>query len=187
MKTKFLLTFIFIGFSITLFAQGEKLNQNDSNGKKDGKWIVYLDANWKETKGKEGAVYYRYTYYDHGVNIFPMGPCGKKNWKLTTPSADSTKSSEPKMLNGEYKWYDDKGKLVSTHVLKDGEYVSCKEYHSNGNVSQFFDYTRQYKAEPHTYCVILYDKDGKQSKFFVMRNGPKGWILYPGSEDDLKK
>jgi hypothetical protein len=72
---------LFLVVSLLSYSQTVKLNQLDSAGKKDGKWIVWLDADWKKIDDSTKAVYCRYTYYGHGTNIYPMGPCGKKNWK----------------------------------------------------------------------------------------------------------
>jgi len=54
----------------------------DSNGKKDGKWILYFDAKGDKVKDSTTAVYWRYTYYDHGVHIYPMGGFIGKNGKI---------------------------------------------------------------------------------------------------------
>jgi hypothetical protein len=95
----------FIFFSIALclslfsISQTEKLNQLDEKGKKHGKWVVYLDENWDKLKDSTKALYYRYNYFDHGVSLYPMGPCGKKGWKLEQPQGAT---SQNKMLNGTY-------------------------------------------------------------------------------------
>lgn len=67
--------FLFLGLTLNSLAQTEKLNQLDPNGKKEGKWIVYLDDYWNKVDSSK-ASYYRFTWYDHGVNIHPMGTGG---------------------------------------------------------------------------------------------------------------
>jgi|JI10StandDraft_1071094.scaffolds.fasta_scaffold1614565_1 antitoxin component YwqK of YwqJK toxin-antitoxin module len=150
MKTKSILTILLVTLTTFIFSQ---TNQLDANGKKDGKWTVYLDKDWKKVDDSTKAVYRRYTYFDHGTNIYPMGPCGGKGYKLE----GDTKS---KILNGEYKWYDGKGKLSSVHIFKDGEYVSCKEYFPTGELSQHFDYTKKCEGQTHGWTVLIYDKKG---------------------------
>lgn len=150
MKTKSILTILLLTLTTFIFGQ---TNQLDANGKKDGKWTVYLDKDWKKVDDSTKALYRRYTYFDHGTNIYPMGPCGGKGYKLE----GDTKS---RILNGEYKWYDGKGKLSSVHVFKDGEYVSCKEYFPTGELSQHFDYTKKCEGQPHGWTVFIYDKKG---------------------------
>lgn len=155
------LFFLSVALCLSLFAvsQSEKLNQLDDKGKKHGKWIIYLDNNWDKLKDSSKAVYFRYNYYDHGTSLYPMGPCGKKGWKLEVITPPG--STPGKFLNGEYKWYDTKGKLTSVHVLKNGEYVSCKEYYPTGELNQHFDYTKKCKGEVHGWGVYIYDKTGK--------------------------
>lgn len=157
MKKLFLLSIALL-LPVLSFSQDEKLNQLDEKGKKHGKWVIYLDKNWFKLKDSAKAVYYRYNYYDHGTSLYPMGPCGKKGWKLETTPAAGTPS---KFLSGEYKWYNKKGGLSSVHVLKDGMYVSCKEYYSTGELNQHFDYTKKCKGEVHGWGVYIYDKTGK--------------------------
>jgi len=104
------------------------------------------------------AIFCRYTYFDHGINVYPMGPCGGKDYKLeSTTSSDNPRI---KLLDGEYKWYDGKGKLSSVHVFKNGEYVSCKEFYSSGELNQYFDYTKKCEGQPHGWIVYIYDKKG---------------------------
>src|SRR5688572_16648953 len=100
-KIFLLLAFITAGFALQ--AQTAAINQVDENGEKNGKWIVYWDENWDQVDSAS-ATYIRYTYYDHGVNLYPMGSAGGNKFKLEKPGED-------KLLHGEYKWYDGKGKL----------------------------------------------------------------------------
>ena len=53
-------------------AQEEKINSLDENGKKDGKWIVWLDARWKVVNDSSHASYYGYNYFHHGENSFTV-------------------------------------------------------------------------------------------------------------------
>ena len=56
---------------IPVYCQTEKINQFDNQNKKNGKWIVYLDQKWNKVDSSK-AIYYRYTWYDHGINIHPI-------------------------------------------------------------------------------------------------------------------
>lgn len=153
---KNVLIFLLVVVTIVSFGQTEPLNQFDKDGKKNGKWVVYLDKNWDKVKDSASSVFFRFNYFDHGTSIYPMGPCGGKNYKLVI-IGDSTS----KLLNGEYKWYNAKGQLSSVHVLKNGEYISCKEYYSTGQLNQHFDYTKKCKGQIHGWVVYVYDKQGK--------------------------
>ena len=145
--------------STIIVAQTDTLNQFDPNGKKHGKWIVYLDQNWDKVKDSTKASFIRYTFFDHGKNIYPMGPCGGKNYKLTNFSTVSN-DKRIKLLDGEYKWYNEKGNLSSIHVFKNGEYIFCKEYYPSGEINQHFDYTKKCEGQEHGWTVYIYDKKG---------------------------
>ena len=179
MKTN-LYTLLLISFTLTAFSQNNLLNQKDSLGKKHGKWLVYWDSNWKELKDSSQSVYHRYTVYDHGENIYPMGSCGAKGWKL-----ESTGNPSTKLLDGAYKWYNSKGQLSSEHLFKNGEYLDCKEYSSDGKLNQHFAYSKIYKDKPNTYGIYQYSKGN--TKYYIMCKGPNGWAFYPCSADDMPK
>jgi hypothetical protein len=153
MKTLLLSAILLFVFATALFAQPAPVNQFDAWGKKDGKWTVYLDKDWGKTTDSTSALYFRYTWYDHGINVYPMGPCGGKNYKLETATAG-------KLLNGEYKWYDGKGRLSSVHVFESGKYISCKEFFPTGELSQHFDYTKKCDGQPEGWTVFCYNKKG---------------------------
>ena len=155
---KILLLSLTLFLSLLSISQTEKLNQLDDKGKKHGKWIIYLDKNWNKLKDSSEALYHRYNYYDHGVSLYPMGPCGKKGWKLESKPVHGSAS---KFLDGGYKWYDGNGKLFSEHILKNGIYVSCKEYFPTGELYQHFDYTKKCKGDIHGWGAFVYDKNGK--------------------------
>lgn len=148
-----IILFFLLIASVICFGQSGKLNQLDGNGKRDGKWILYLDKDWRKVDDSTKARYMRFTYYEHGTNIYPMGPCGGKNYKLES-------AVKSKLLDGEHKWYDGKGRLSSVHVFKNGDYVSCKEYYKTGELSQHFDYTKKCEGQPHGWTVYIYDKKG---------------------------
>lgn len=157
------LTVSFLLLVTTFFyGQEDSLNKLDANGKKHGKWIVWLDKDWKLAKDSMTAVYFRYNYWDHGANLYPMGNYGG-SYKLQIVSEDSNiKKGNAKLLDGEYKWVNDKGHKFSDHLLKDGVYVWWKEYHKNGNLETHFDYTLKCNGgHPHSSSIYTYNKKGK--------------------------
>ena len=138
----------------------DKLNQMDSVGKKDGKWVVYLDKQWKEVKDTAKAIYYRYTYYDHGTNLYPMGPMEK-----TLENAPQYNGKKI-LLNGEYKWLDKSGKAKFILVLKEGWFISYREFDKSGTLRSYFDYTKKWKGEVYTWRMTVYKKNGSVVNFF---------------------
>jgi antitoxin component YwqK of YwqJK toxin-antitoxin module len=85
----------------------------------------------------------------------------KKELEVEASDGSGEMRGKVKVLDGEYKWTNDKGKTSSVHVLKNGEYVSCKEYYSSGELEQFFDYTKKCAGEIYGWCLFIYDKTGK--------------------------
>jgi hypothetical protein len=155
---KVILFFVMLCLGSITYSQNEFLNQFDSNGKKHGKWIVWLDKNWKLAKDSMSADYFRYNYFNHGNSCNPMGPWGGKGNRLEG-QANPVKKGNAVMLSGEYKWYNSKGELISEHVLKDGWYVSFKEYFpSTGKLQTFFDYTQHDRGQNYIYSIETYNK-----------------------------
>ncbi len=159
MKTIFILSVILLSFT-SAYGQAEPLNQLDNAGKKDGKWILYLDYKGDKVKDSVDAAYWRFTYYDHGVHIYPMGGFISKNGKIES-TGDKEQTNKIKMLDGEYKCFDNKGHLQFIHVFKNGNYVSYKEFYPSGELHTYFDYTEHYEAQPHSWYMYTYDKTGK--------------------------
>jgi len=161
MKKTFLITCLL--FTLSVFSQ-EPINQRDAAGKKHGVWIVWLDTDWKLAKDSTSAAYYRYNYFNHGANIYAMGPWGGKNTKMEGIPNSVVKKGNAKRLDGVYKWYNSKGQLVSEHVLKDGWYVSFKEYFpATGQLQTFFDYTKHDGGDEHSYLMTIYNKKGEKT------------------------
>jgi len=102
-----------------------------------------------------------------------MGQCGGHNWKLKGKTNDDLTIS---LLDGEYTWTTKKGILSSIHVFDKGEYVSCKEYYKNGQVHQFFDYTKKWEGQEHSWHVSIYDKKGKvRSEYYMKKDANGKW------------
>lgn len=139
--------------------QTEQLNKFDSTGKKVGKWIVYLDGKWKKVKDSTEAIYCRYTWFDHGVDIVQAGFINK-HLKLY-PADSNIQKGKPKLLDGEYHWIDKRARPIRILVLKQGEFISIKGFYKSGNLQEFVDFTKKWKGQPHTYRWYLYDKKGK--------------------------
>ena len=161
------------------FTQSDTLNQHDEKKKKNGWWIVYLNKNWKQVKDTSQALYFRFNFFDHGANVYPMGTSGKSSWKLEAENTDADNDgARIKRLDGVYKWYDSKGILHSEHIFKEGQYVSCKEYFNSGLVSQHFDYSKKCKRQIHGWCVSVFDQKGKLLQESCMCKNKSGmWIL----------
>jgi hypothetical protein len=159
MKKQLFLLFL-LGITATAFSQN--LNEYDNKGQKHGKWVRYLDKYWKVLEDSSKAVYFRYTFYDHGLNVHPMGPAASKGYTMVFVG-DSSKQNQKgiKILDGEYYWYDTENKLRFVHVLKNGVYLFYKEYYKTGELATLFDYTRHAREQPWSWYCLTFDKQGK--------------------------
>lgn len=147
------------------------------NGKeKQGPALVYLDAAWFKVKDSTKAAYCRYTYFEKGQDIYPMGPRDRK-WTLKHSGDETRMPCGAKLLNGEYVWVDKKGRTRSIDHFDAGHYVKYQWFYKSGQINQVFNYREHWRDEAHTYQVKLYSKTGRE-KIYYMRKGPNGWLLY---------
>jgi hypothetical protein len=153
---KAILSLVFVLFTLSLFSQ-ETINQFDANGKKHGKWIVWLDKDWHLAKDSMSAVYFRYNYFINGRSMYPMGPMGGK---FEANPNSKVKKGNALLLDGEYKWFYKNGNVRFVNVLKDGWYISYKEYRSDGTLESFFDYTEHDRGQQYSWSMSIYDKKG---------------------------
>jgi hypothetical protein len=173
MKTIFSLLIILCAFSS--FAQEDKINQRDDKGEKHGKWIIWLDDNWAHTDSAK-AVYKRYTYYEHGSNVYMMGPIKSKKGRLECSTNNIAQAGKIVLLDGEYKSYNEKGKLSIVFLIEDGWFVKYTEYRSDGTLDQIFDYTKHYEDQEHSWLMQGYKKDGSLKwEYYIRRNADGTW------------
>ncbi len=94
------------------------------NGRKDGDWIEYLNADWSEEVPKESCVYYRIVSYKNG---FPVGLV-KDYYKSGSPQSEEYLISGPYLENGIRpkdkshgltKRFDEKSNLISEWMYYD--------------------------------------------------------------------
>lgn len=171
----------FVLLALTARAPAQ-LNQYDAQHKKHGPWLVYLNSWWKEVSDSTRATYRKYTWYDHGENLYPMGP-RDKHWKLVHKDSSDADSSRIRLLNGAYTWIDKKGVTRGIDVFRKGQYVLYKWFYPSGKLNQVFDYTKKWKGQEHTWLASEYDRQGRV-KHFAMRKGPQGWLFYPTSSEE---
>jgi hypothetical protein len=176
-KTYYLLLFFlppFAGFGQVA------MNQYDNAGKKNGQWIEYLNSQFRVLKDSVGATYWAYNYYDHGVNNnrLPTGNEWKKNDSLYHASSSTDfLATGIQALNGKYKWYDKKRRLLSEDSFADGVHLWSKTY-DGGMLVLLYDFTQTYNGDPMTYLIEAYEDDGLAVRYY-WRNGPDGWQAYP--------
>jgi len=154
------------------------IDQYDSAGNKNGQWVEYLNSRFKVLKDSAGAAYWAYNYYDHGVNNNRLTFEWKKNDSLShvTKSTDFMQSGV-QALDGKYKWYDKKRRLLSEDSFDQGVHRWSKIY-DDGLLVLLYDFTQTFNGDPLTYLIEAYEDDGVAIKYY-WRNGPEGWQAYP--------
>ena len=170
-----IITFLLITKIGLVHSQG--INESDKDGKKHGRWIVYLDEFWAKCDSSK-ALYKRFTVYDHGINLYPMGTCGSKGWTL---KGNVNSGSGISILDGEYSWYDKQSRIFSTHVLQNGNYVDYKEFFTDGKLQQHFEYLKRYQDQENTWLITIYSKKGTVKQQLYMVKDAKG--RWPMSKD----
>jgi hypothetical protein len=176
MKHKILFLLLF-GFTSFIHTQ-EKINQLDENGKKHGKWKVYLETKaWKAIDDSTKAEYYKFTYYDHGINLYPMGPCGKADYTLIVPGGETSEKGRLKPVHGEYKWIDKKGRISSIQIFDKGNYLHAMEYRKSGALEQHFDYTKKAEGQNHGWTLFQYNKKGQLYGTYLFSKKDGKWAL----------
>jgi hypothetical protein len=161
----------------------------DSKGKKQGKYKRYLDKYWKVLDDSSNAVYFRYTYYDHGLDVRPFGQGGaNKLWKMKTV-VDTAAQKGIKILDGDYRWHDPKGRLMYWHVLKNGDYLLYKEFYETGELSALYDYSKHAEGQELSFHLTTYDKKGNVTSEGYIKKDKKGkWsTLDPDCEETQVK
>jgi hypothetical protein len=164
-------------FLCCIIFSNAQINKLDAKGKKHGKWKCYLDKYWNVLEDSTNATYYNYTFYEAGVSSHAMGLGGKnKLWKMRT-TVDTSAQKGIKILNGDYRWHDYKGRLMYWHIFQDGVYVSYKEYYETGELYKFFDYTKHAEGKPWSWYLIEYNKDGSiKNEGFAKKDANGNWL-----------
>jgi len=177
------LLLIFALNSILIFVQPAKSQTSYIDN--DKKTIEYLNANWKVVPDKRDAVFLRYVSFPERKEIFYSS---KK--RLESDSSTIIKSIDGIIiLNGEYKWYDKKDRLMFHDKYENGERVWGKTYiwgifgkrHKGKSIHEYFDYTKKYDNQPNTFYSEMYDKKGNKTMWYL-RQGKKGYKYYSATE-----
>lgn len=145
---------------VTVAAQNDTLNRHDAEGRKHGKWILYLDGLGAKVNDSTQAELYRYTWYDHGTHLQPMGHFTNKQGKVLKNGQELDLSGPAQLLDGEYKCYNKDKHLKFIHQFNKGEYISYKEFYVTGELQSHFDYMKHADGQPQSWLLTVYKKDG---------------------------
>lgn len=172
-------TYLFVfcmGFSILAHSQ-DTINRFDSTGKKHGTWVVYWNANWKEISDSNKAAYARYTYFENGKDLQPIGSC-EKSWTLVQTKGNNQQNSRIKQLDGVYTWSNSKGTTRCIASFKSGFCLYYKWYYPSGSPQYTIEYMEKWHKQPHSYLISSYDKSGIVTYSYWCKR-KNGWELVP--------
>lgn len=172
MKSNIVLTILVIFSSVNSFSQSDTLNQLDSNGKKTGWWIAYLDENLKVLKDSVGATHCMYNYYRRNIFLYRFGEgLGKEKVPVIFPENDTLKIGNYTLLNGTYIRKYKSGNIRSVLTASAGFMTNFKKYYPTGALEYEIIVSKKCGA-PIQHCIMAYNKDGS-SKYAARTKVPK--------------
>lgn len=124
MKNSKLISSILILVAFTVFSFSCKKNQY-VDGKKEGKWIEYLDVNFRKEVTKDSSIYYRVVEYENG---YPKGLAKDYFTKSNKLQSEMFLISGPYLQNverpydkikGIIKYFDEQTGKISDHMYYD--------------------------------------------------------------------
>lgn len=155
----------------------DTLNKYDVNKHRTGYWVEYLNKNLLPAENKKEAVFYRYAYFENGIEIFP-------NWVggIYAPSntilkfEDRThlaKKDTVVLLNGKHQVYNKMGVLIGEDYYTNGMLKYSKNYYKNGQLSEYVDYRKKYNQIPFSFLNIGYTKSRQlwANEYWYWKNG----------------
>ncbi len=162
---------LFVVFNVSLsFCQSDTLNQVDSNGKKTGWCVAYLDNNLKVLKDSSGATHCMYNYYRRDIWLYRFGEgWGTKKSPIMFPENDTLKLGNYILLNGKYITKYPNGNLRSELMTSNGFMTGFKFYYKNGQLNFEVIISKECGA-PLQHCFMEYNKDGsfkRESRSYI--------------------
>ena len=154
------LTFFISSSFINSYGQSDTLNHLDSDGKKTGWWITYLDENLEVLKDSSGAKLCMYNYYLQNIYLYRFGEgYGSKKHPIIFPDNNTSKLGDYILLNGEYLTKYKNGNIRSVLSASEGFMSNFKQYYPTGELKFELIISNECGA-PKQHCIKDYHKDG---------------------------
>jgi len=156
-----IITLLVVFSSVHTFSQSDTLNQIDSNGKKTGWWIIYLNDNFEKLEDSVGATHCMYDYRTGWFSHYSWGKdLGSKKHSVYFPNNDTLKLGNYTLLNGDYiiKYKD--GTVWTVLSTSNGKLIEYKKFWPNGQLDDHFIYSAECGAPIRT-CLMEYNKKGE--------------------------
>jgi|GEM_PF-2052104 len=160
MKTNLILSLLLLVSSATAISQADTLNQLDTNGKKRGWWVTYLDGNLNVLKDSVGATLYMYNYYINDIYLYRFGEgISSKKSPVIFPADTASKRGNFALLHGNYRTKYKNGNTRSDLTAANGFMTNFKQYYPTGQLKFEIIISNDCGA-PQQHCIIEYKKDG---------------------------
>lgn len=132
-------------------SQSDTLNKFDLKQKKDGFWTILLDK-YLNPADSQNAFFVAYELYDHGKKLHTYR---KVSWRVKDSIVYSNslpEKGQPVLINGQFKWYDRKNKIITAEEQYYNGFVEFeKEFHYVKrkdsliwSTKAIIDYTKKY-------------------------------------------
>ena len=171
------ITLFFVFLAHISFSQlPNSLNQKNDKGEKCGFWVVYLTDRLIPIKDSTNAFYFAYKFFDGDyIDNIDLIWERKKASKLVIDGATGIKG-KPILLNGDFKFYDKKGRLSWEETYKDGRPLMLQTFtfDKKGECSlhEIIDYSKRYNSQIGSYYFEQYGYSNKllEGKYYRRQN-----------------
>lgn len=177
-----LIVFILLA-GISASGQTDTLNRVNAKGKKDGYWKVFLDSMAFPTDSVN-SYFCGYDLYDNGVHVFCYSDRNTlwKSYRFVYSGILPEKGS-PVTIDGAFKWFDEKGRLINVEIFKEGKplFWESTQYLWRDTTAITFKETiyfdKLYNNERGSFYFTEAYSDSSTQEFWH-RKGKKGWKAY---------
>lgn len=159
--SRYAILILFVIFSsIHTFGQSDTLNLVDSDEKKTGWWITYLDKNLRVLKDSIGATHCMYNYYWKNIHLYRHEKgSGSKKYPIHFPENDTSSLGNYVRLDGKYITKYKNGNVRSILSASKGILIEFEKYYPEGQLKFKIIYSEECGA-PIQNCLREYNKDG---------------------------
>ena len=170
-------------YSPVISQPGFPLNQKDEFGKKTGFWIIYLTDKLIPTKDSLEASYYAYNLYFFGGDFSFISDCKKEKRKASKITVEGTKGAKgkPVLMNGNYKIYNKKGKLVLSETYKNGLPVHFESYYVKNqlkpSINEIINWSEAIDDQLGSYCYTIFRTDDSVYKAACLKKKEGKWVF----------
>jgi len=168
----------------SLFAQTDfPTNQKDSSGKKDGFWLIYLTERFIPTKDSSLAFYKAYNLYFHGIDLSYLSACksDKRKAKLLAINGVKGKKGAPVLLDGNFKLYNRKEKLILDQTFRNGLPLHFEgfTYTLRGKAAthEIINFSEKHDEQLGSYTFKRYWRDNSLLKSIVFFKKDGTWVF----------